>query len=469
MKQFSLILFFVSVAAAESTWTSFRGPNGAGVAQAKNLPTAFAVDKNLAWKTALPPGYSSPVLSGRQVFLTAFEGEKLFTIALDRASGKELWRKEAPRAKVTRRSVNTPVSATPATDGENVYVFFEDAGAFSYNAKGEERWRYAGTAFNNPYGMSASPILTGGKVILLCDQDTNSYLLSLDAATGKVMWKTERPEAIHGFSTPVFYQPKSGGAQVIVSGSYQLAAYSVESGEKLWWVWGMAWQAKSTPVLRGDVLYVHSWMASMSELGQQKDDVAPFADVLKEKDADGDGKLSAEEAPDPAMKPVWFLFDLNKDKLVDAQEWEVHRKRGQARNGLYAIRLGGKGDVTATNVLWKHDKSLPNIPSPVLYNDVLYVLKEGGVLTALDSTSGKMLKQGRITGALEAYFASPVAADGKIFTASKDGKVAALKAGPDWDVITVSDLGEEIWATPALDDNHVYIRTQKALYCFGKP
>lgn len=469
MKQ--LLLCLLAVAASAETgpgWNTFRGPNGSGVFEAKNLPSEIGPGKNLLWRTSTPPGYSSPVIGGKHIFLTAHENGKIYTIALHRDTGKEAWRKEAPRAKTTKRSVNTPVSATPVTDGENVFVFFEDAGVFSYGPDGQERWRYLASNYNNPYGVSASPVLAGGKLIVACDQDTDSFLMALDAATGKLSWKAERTEFTHGFSTPVIYQPKSGPAQVIVSGAYQLAGYSVESGEKLWWVWGMAWQAKSTPVLSGDVLFVHSWMASMSELGAQKDDVAPFDEVLKKFDADHDGKLSRDESPDPALKPVWFLLDLNKDNFVDAQEWEVHRKRGQAKNGLYAIRLGGKGDVSATHVLWRFDKSLPNIPSPVLYEGVLYVLKEGGVLTALEPATGRVSKQGRITGALEGYFASPVAADGKIFTASKEGKVAAVKAGADWQVLHVSDLGDEIWATPALDANRLYIRTEKAVYCFGK-
>jgi len=154
--------------------------------------------------------------------------------------------------------------------------------------------------------------------------------MALNPKNGKLLYKVERPESTHGFSTPVVYRPAKGPAQLILSGSYQVAAYSVETGEKLWWVWGMAWQAKSTPVLHGDMLYVHSWMATLSELGIQKDDVPLFEAVLKEFDKDKDGKLSQAEAPDPAMKPVWFLFDLNKDGFIDAKEWEVHRMRGAA-------------------------------------------------------------------------------------------------------------------------------------------
>jgi outer membrane protein assembly factor BamB len=122
--------------------------------------------------------------------------------------------------------------------------------------------------------------------------------------------------------------------------------------------------------------------------------------------------------------------------------------------------------VTYTHVLWKYDKGLPNIPSPLLYRDVLYVLREGGILTTLDPKTGAVLKQARIDGALGSYFASPVAADGKIFTASQEGKVAVLNAGRQWTVASVNNFDEEIWSTPAMAGNQVIIRTQNALYCF---
>jgi outer membrane protein assembly factor BamB len=124
--------------------------------------------------------------------------------------------------------------------------------------------------------------------------------------------------------------------------------------------------------------------------------------------------------------------------------------------------------MTKTAIRWKAEKSLPNIPSPVLYQGVLYVLKEGGILTAYAPADGKILKQGRVDGAVDTYFASPVASDGKLFTAAKGGKVAVLKAGAEWEVLRVNDLEEEVWATPAVEGGRLFVRTQNALYCFGE-
>ena len=124
--------------------------------------------------------------------------------------------------------------------------------------------------------------------------------------------------------------------------------------------------------------------------------------------------------------------------------------------------------MTSQNFLWRYTKSLPNATSPLLYQNVLYLVKEGGIFTSLDPQKGEVLKQGRLTGALGAYYSSPVAGDGKIYTASEDGKVSVLKAGGDWEILKVNDLGEECYASPAIADGKIYLRTQSALYCFAR-
>ncbi len=304
---------------------------------------------------------------------------------------------------------------------------------------------------------------------MLVDADVDSFLLAVSAKDGKQIWKTPRTGVTHGFSTPVLYHPKSGAAQAIVSGSYNLVSYSVDTGEKLWWVGGMAWQAKSTPIIDGDMVYVHSWMADMTGLGLPAK-LDSFDDVLKSGDKNGDGKLSSEEIPYEEMRKLMFLFDLNHDKFIDREEWNNMLARNSAKNGVYAIRIDGKrGDVSNTNVVWRYDKALPNIPSPLLYQGVLYILREGGILTAVDPKTGDVLKQARVKDATDPYFASPVAADGKIFLFSENCKLSVLKAGADWEPLGVYDFDEaECRATPAFAGSNVYIRTRTALYSFGK-
>jgi outer membrane protein assembly factor BamB len=435
---------FSASAAWASDWPRFRGPNGTGVADARDLPQEVGPTRNLAWKSTLPPGFSSPVLTDTTVFLTAYEDEKLYTIGIDRKTGKERFRADAPAPLPGKpKPPNSPVSPSPATDGTNVYVFFDTFGLISYGLDGKERWRHALGPFNFPYGAGSSPIIAGRNVVLLCDQDTNSFLLAVDKDSGKQRWKTERSQATHGFSTPVLHTPRKGPAELIVSGAYELTGYSAETGDRLWWVTGMAWQAKSVPVVAGDVVYVHSWMASLTELGH-KPVMVSWEQAVQQYDKNNDGKIQKEESPDESLVKIWFLYDLDKDGTLGNKDWDYLLARGAAKNGLYAIRLGGRGDITATNVLWRYDKGLPNIPSPLLYGDALYVLREGGILTTLNPADGKLIKQARIEGAVDSYFASPVAADGKVFTASQEGKVAVIRAGREWELISVSEFGEEI-------------------------
>jgi outer membrane protein assembly factor BamB len=460
-----LLLACAVVTAASPEWSRFRGPNGSGTSAAKRLPVKFSATENLLWRTPLPPGYSSPVLAEKCLYLTAHEGQKGMTVCLDRQTGKELWRRQAFELQTKPRSVNTPVSPTPVTDGRNVYVFFEAVGLLSYDEQGTERWRVPLGPFDNPYGMANSPILHNGLVVLLADQDTGSYLLAVDAKTGRQAWKTPRPSSQHGYTTPVLYTPRGGVAQLVVSGSYEVAGYSTRDGEKLWWVEGMAWQAKSVPVLGGGMLYVHSSMPGLNDLVKLPG--RTWEQMLTEFDKNKDGVLTRDESPDKEVTRLWFLFDIDHSGKIEQRDYDIVQSRAAAPSGLYAIKLGGKGNLTKTSVLWKVDKGLPNIPSPLFYGGVLYVLKEGGILTSYDPKDGTILKQGRVEGALDAYFASPIAADGKLYTAAKDGKVAVLKAGAQWEVLAVNDLGEETWATPALEDGRLYVRTQSAMYCFG--
>ncbi|MBM3803908.1 MAG: hypothetical protein FJW26_16520 [Acidimicrobiia bacterium] len=448
-------------------WAQFRGPNGSGLAETADLPVRFGPQENLQWKTPLAPGHSSPVLTRDRIFLTGYDEENMLVFGVERGSGKVLWRRAIARPrKQELHKANSPASASPVTDGKNLFVFFTDYGLMSFDLDGRERWRVPLGPFNNPMGMSASPILAEDKVLQICDAESGSFFLAVDKKSGKVKWRIERPEYTRGFSTPVLYRPKGGKLQVIVSGSLQLTAYSIATGKEVWWMRGSTWQMKSTPVLGDNAIYVHGW-AGGSDEGQQEN-VPPFEEVLKTRDSNKDGKLSPEETADEKMQKDWKTFDLDRDGFLGLRDWTLYRSRRAAQNAVRAFRLGGEGDLTETNFLWRYQKSLPNVPSPLLYQNVVYLMKEGGVLTALDAATGAVLKQARLQGALGDYFASPVAADGKVFTVSHEGKVTVLKPGKDWEILAVNDLGEDCNATPAIADGRIYLRTQKALYCFGK-
>ena len=463
MRWFAWLLIPIALAAAD--WTQFRGPNGAGVSPSKNLPDHFDAQHNIVWRTALPPGHSSPVFTAENIFVTAFEGKTLLTICLDRATGAVRWRRSAPRDREeVYEQINGPASPSPVTDGANVYVFFGDFGILSYDPDGHELWRLPLGPFNNANGHGSSPILADGKLVLICDQDTGSYLIAVDARSGRVLWKTMRPECTRGYATPAVYRPSSGPVELIVPGSFQVASYALETGEKLWWVGGMAWQLKSVPLIDGDRIFVNGW-----EIGgdpEERRKIADFPAILREYDKDHDGKLSPSEAP-PHRASDWFAeTDLNHDGYIDEREWQFYQIRSTAQNCLVAIRAGGRGDITNTHVLWRYRKALPNTPSPLLYQGLIYLIRDG-IFTSLNPENGEVFKQARLTGALGRYWSSPVAAGGRIFAASEDGKIVVLRASPQWEILAVNNLDEDTFATPAIVDDHLYVRTRAALYCFA--
>lgn len=453
---------------AATDWSQFRGPNGAGVTDQTSLPVEFGPDQNVVWKTALPRGNSSPALTPDRIFVTAAEGNHLQTLCLERATGKILWRREviADRAEVLNE-LNDPASSSPITDGRNVYVFFGNFGLISYDTDGKERWKRPLGPFTNLHGMAASPILAGDKLLMICDQNNDSYLLAVNKNDGHTLWKTERPEVTHGFSTPILYDPVTGPAEVIVPGSYQLISYAVETGEKLWWVRGLTWQVKSMPVIAENILYFNGW-APGGDPGQQYE-LPTFQEAVAKADRNHDGKLAQDELP-KEWQPTgsWGAIDLDRDGLLNERDWNFFRARRAAQNSLIAVRLGGKGDVTNTHVLWRFRKALPDVPCPLVYKGVLYLVKTGGIATTLNPTTGEILKQARLRGALEDYYSSPVGADDKVYMISQGGKASVLKAGGDWEVLAVNDLKEEAYATPAIADGKLYLRTRNTLYCFAK-
>jgi len=357
--------------------------------------------------------------------------------------------------------MNSPATPSPVSDGKNVFIFFGDYGLIALSLDGREQWTLPLGPFDNSNGMGSSPILAKDKLLVLCDQNVGSFFLAVDKTNGRQKWKAERPDFTNGYSTPILYQPETGPLQVIVAGSVRLTAYDVETGQEVWWVRGLPWQMKSTPVMDGNNLYIHGVAGD----GQWAE-VSSFEEALQRLDANQDQKLSKTEgSTDPVIRKWWGTMDVNGDGLLELREWKIFRDRGLSRNAVFGFRLGGKGDMTNANFLWRYDKAVPAVPSPLLYENVLYILKEGGILTTLDPTTGNVLKQSRLAGAPGEYFASPIAASGQIYLLSYEGKLIVLKPGAQWEILAVNDLAEESWATPAFSDRSLFVRTSKAIYC----
>ncbi len=450
--------------AADEGWSRFRGPNGTGVSADTGLPTEFGPAKNLVWRTEVPFGRSSPILTKDRIFLTATNGEKLVTLALERATGRIQWRRELAREHVNKifkgNDASTP---TPTSDGTNVYAFFPDFGLISYGPDGNERWRMKLGPFESFYGLSASPVIHGDTLYQVCDQNSGSFVVAVDMKTGKARWRKDRPHAkIEAYATPAIYAPEKGKPQLIVPASSRVDAYDLATGDLVWFSGKNGTYPVSTPAISNGIVYV-------TGDGAETPEFPAFETVTAKADANKDGKLTPDElvAFDKEMKEHFGWFDANKDGIITHEEWENRRMSMVGDHGLLAIRADGSGDVTAKKIVWRYKKA-PNMASPLIYNGVIYIVKDGGIMTSLNPATGGVYKAGRLKDFLGPQFSSPVAADGKIYIANEAGKVNVVKAGEQWEPIAVVDLKEECYASPAIAGGRLYIRTRNAIYSFGQ-
>jgi len=459
----SLLAILLASPSGGEEWARFRGPNGSGVDSAQGYPTEFSQSKNVLWKAAVPFAQSSPIVYGDRLFLTAMEGGRLLTLCLDAQNGRQLWRREIVRnraAKIFR--ANDPASPTPAADAQGVLSFFPDFGLVAYTLEGKESWRYPLGPFKNFYGMAASPLIAGDLVVLVCDQQAASFLLALERGTGRQRWKAERRGMTIGWATPTVYQPSKGPTELIVLGTTSVDSYYLATGERRWWMPLRSGGSLGTPVAYGDTILINT-------AGTDEPSMPTWESVLAQYDKDKDGRLSyGEFKGDPDLGEHFGWIDVDDDKFIEKNEWESARALGDGDYGAVAIRPGGaQGALPGSAVFWRIKKSLPYIPAPLLYQDVYYLARTGGIITSLNPATGEVLKRGRSSDAPGDYYASPVAAAGKIYVPSEAGKITVLRAGAQWDILRVNDIGEEIHATPALSRGRIYVRTQSSIYCFA--
>jgi len=417
----------------------------------------------MLWKIPVSYGQSSPVIAGGRVYLTASEDGRLLTICLDARTGRELWRRETKREhshKLFR--ANDPASPTPAADVSGVYTFFPDFGLAAYTPEGKLRWTHPVGPFQNFYGMASSPILTGDLLVLVCDQQAGSFVTAIDRDSGRVRWKTERPGMTIGWATPMIFHPGKGPAELIVLGTNRIDSYFLSTGERNWWTPIGSLGALGVPSATGDTLLV-------ATAGTNGPWMPTFDSVLAKYDKNKDGKLAREEfQANPELGEDFGWIDADSDGIVTAEEWNTARQLGMGPYGAVAIRpADARGQLPEGAIRWRYQKGLAMIPAPVVYQDVYYMVRDGGIITALNPGTGELLKQGRTLTAPGEYYASPVAADGKIYLASSEGKITVLKGGADWQILSVNDMGDEVHATPALSDARIYVRTRSSLYCFG--
>jgi outer membrane protein assembly factor BamB len=464
---FGFLVALASVAdrtRATEDWPRFRGVNGSGLSSSRGLPVEFGPKKNVVWRVDALPGTSSPILSGGHLYYSSFKGDERTLTCLDAATGKRLWSRSVKKARTENATPpNGPATPTPVSDGANVFVLYPDVGLICYSSSGDEKWKADLGPFRTVYGLASSLVTVDGLVIVVVDQAADSYIAAFQADSGKRVWKSVRVDGMFGgYSTPCLFKPPLGTTQLVVPGPLEVVGYDPATGKRLWWVNGVTNAPIAVPVIWRDRAFV------CEELGEP----LPFS-MLAKRDTNKDGKISLDEVK--SSVPMTRLVERidknfgNHQGIIGPAEWDKAWATMTGIGGLVSLRLDGAGDVTKTNIGWNYKKGMPLIPSPVIYDDLVYVVRDGGILSAFEAATGKRVKQGRVESHGRQYYASPIAADGKIFLLDTEGNLTVVKAGRDWTPLATNELGEACWATPAISDGHLYVRTDKSIYSFAGP
>jgi outer membrane protein assembly factor BamB len=427
-------------------WPQWRGPSSHGVSREADLPTTWSTSRNVAWRVPIGGlGTSSPIVWDDRVFVTSQIGasgvvggqhpqlarddraladreqpiggrrpeppqragavarEPVWFVveAFRRSDGRRLWehRTEATGLLPEVHEKHNLATPTPVTDGKRVYAWFGNGQIVALDVSGRVAWtRHLGeeyAPFDARWGHGSSPVLFGDLVILLCDHQSKSYLLALDARTGRERWKVDRGTGRVSHSTPLVVR-RPEGDELLVNSSERIDAYDPATGKALW----HTGSARQTPIPS-----------------------AVFQDGL------------------------------------------IYLSRGYRNSDYMAIRPGGRGDVTASHVVWQMPSGASYVPSILYYDGLLYMTNEVGIVTCADARTGERVWRHRLGGV---FFASPVAGAGKIYLASETGETFVLRAGKTPEVLSVNDLGERLIASPAISQGRVFLRSDRTLFSIGR-
>ena len=495
----TLLLTLVLGQAHSADWNQYRGPNGSGVAKDSQPPVKLS-EENLAWKTEVSPGFSSPVLSAKHIFLTGLTKGRLVTHALDKANGKLLWQNQVPKVELEKvHKASHPAASSALLSGNRVFTYFGSYGLLCYDLDGNELWKKPIHTPKTLYGMSTSPIAHGNLVIMVLDNDANlpgsrlsqSKVIAFRQSDGEIVWEIPRPFHRSGWSTPIIWRHNQG-TELVVLGNGRVSGYDMKSGTQKWFVPGFSRETISTPVAGKDLLYVSS-----SKLGGGADiqpDPLPFWKAVIRFDKNGDGKLERKEMtghftfpirPElPLGHPGYGIplpdddklrqerldgmfrgVDRNRDNFWTKEEFIGNMRGGQGKPLLIAIRPGGQGDITETHLNWELNRSIPEIPSPLLYGEIIYMVRNGGLLATVDAKTGKLLYRERLNAPGQ-FSASPIGANDHVYLSSNRGVITVVKNTRDFKIVHQHDLRDAIHATPAIDQNTLYVRTEKSLHAF---
>ncbi len=467
-------------------WPQFRGPNCSGISPSLlPLPEKFSATENIRWSAELGDGIGSPVVAAGRVFASAMTADETVSLfAFDAATGQKIWQRDWPTGPLAEiHKTNSHSSTTPAADAERVYFYFSTLGLLAVDATtGADAWqRQLPTPFFVfKWGPGMSPVLYGDLVLMCQDDDLFPAIYAFDKASGQVRWKDDRLDMAVNYSHPVVCSA-NGRDDIVVAGTGMLIGYDPATGRRRWSAKVLLRNTKTTPVVADGVVYVsaqsggiaNQWIVSVDRattgnndnkldkaevqafVGKQKVPEAFFAKTFGQGDLNGDGVLEGRELDRAFMHPDNFA---GVDFTVVGEN--------AAEQMVLAVRGGGEGDVTHSHLLWKHKtKYTDHIVSPLVADGRILLIKEGGITTVFEASSGAPLRGGVRIGAGGSYFASPVLGDGKIFLAGENGTVVVLRNSATYDELARNDMGESILATPAIADGKLFIRTRTRLLC----
>ena len=413
-------------------WPQWRGPNWNGVASEADPPVTWSETKNLRWKALIEGnGWGTPIVWGDRIFLLtaialdkkmpvpdvipdgtpninlhpqvirSWKPQKFAIVCIDRITGKLLWREivhEAMPHQGHHRKGGF-ASASPVTDGKHIYAYFGSFGLYCYDFEGRFVWKkdFEPQAMEDSLGEGSSPALFGDRLVIIVDQERQSYVLAIDKRTGQEIWKQNRDETSN-WSTPRIFTHE-GLRQVVVNGE-TVRSYDLTTGELMWRC----------------------------------------------------GGHTASAIPMPAV---------GHGLVFTASGWK--------KDTLQAIALGKRGDLTdSKSVVWSLRRGVPYVPCPMLWGEEIYLLEDRSFFSCLSATDGaRHYLKHRLPGNLN-FSASPVGAADRIYLLSEAGKMIVLQRGPEIKVLTINELDETFYASPAIVGDAIYLRGDKHLFCFTK-
>jgi outer membrane protein assembly factor BamB len=432
-----LTVGLLTLSANAQNWPQFRGANASGNGDGQNPPTSWDATKNtnIVWKTAIPGlAHASPIVWGDKLFVisavsSAPQGKfrhGLYgdvdsdkdtskhawkVLCLDKKTGRILWDRTAVEAvpKIKRHIKSTHASPSPATNGNYVVAFFGSEGLYCYDFKGKLVWKQdlgvldSGWFFDPDYqwGMASSPIIYKEQVIVQCDVQKGSFIAAFDLKTGKQRWKTNREE-IPSWGSPTVFESK-GKAMIVTNATKRIRGYDPATGKELFELSGNSEVTVGTPVVGHDLVFVTGGY--------------------------------------PPIRPVYAIKPtaMGDISLAEGKETNDHIAWSKKRDGTY-------------------------MPTPIVYGDHLYTCSNNGVLICYDAKTGEKIYQQRIAGQSNAFTASPIAADGRLYFAGEDGDVFVVKAGPTYELLATNPMGEVLMATPAVSDGMIFVRSIGHVY-----